>query len=347
MMIPRASYPPSHAGDLYGDFKRSLRGTDDDTAADPSGPRAPARTAPRAASTPERARIRDSRAVVSAAHGTGRSGAETRGARLGRLGPGATRLAVPVPMERHMTERQQLAVALRESMTDAPVEVPGADPSGPRASPNSDEVRASIRPGARAEPPRDLAARTRAVQTRTSNARRDPTRSHARLAAPPRAARSAHPPIPSPRARAAPVPRERPAPAPPHALARGEGARVARAVGVGPAREPPRPRERDDARLHGGCGGQDGDERKRRRVQVQPRERHPGGDDRRPIDGAGQRQQQPQPQAPELPGARLDARPRAGGRREVRSRVGGEARPAAAAAVTPATKTRSGKTRRR
>ena len=50
-----------------------------------------------------------------------------------------------------MTERQQLAVALRESMTDAPVEVPGADPSGPRASPNSDEVRASIRPGARAE----------------------------------------------------------------------------------------------------------------------------------------------------------------------------------------------------
>ena len=27
-------------------------------------------------------------------------------------------------------------------MTEAPVEVPGADPSGPRASPNSDEVRA-------------------------------------------------------------------------------------------------------------------------------------------------------------------------------------------------------------
>ena len=228
-----------------------------------------------------------------------------------------------------MTERQQLAVALRESMTDAPVEVPGADPSAPRASPNSDEVRASIRPGARAEPPRDLAARTRAVQTRTSNARRDPTRSHARLAAPPRAARSAHPPILpplAPRARAGPEPRLRLAQEAPQALARGEGARVARAVGVGPAREPPRPRERDDARLHGGCGGQDGDERKRRRVQVQPREHHPGADDRRPINGAGQRQQQQQAQAPELPGARLDARPRAGGRREVRSRVGGEAR---------------------
>ena len=196
------------------------RGTDDDTAADPSGPRAPARTAPRAASTPERARIRDSRAVVSAAHGTGRSGAETRGARLGRLGPGATRLAVPVPMERHMTERQQLAVALRESMTDAPVEVPGADPSGPSASPNSDEVRASIRPGARAEPPRDLAARTRAViQTRTSQRasrsheiprapRRPPSRRALRSPPdppplpPPRARRPRTPPPPRPRSTA-------------------------------------------------------------------------------------------------------------------------------------------------
>ena len=334
MMIPRASYPPSHAGDLYGDFKRAcfLRVAPTTTprlAADPSGPRAPARTAPRAASTPERARIRDSRAVVSAAHGTGRSGAETRGARLGRLGPGATRLAVPVPMERHMTERQQLAVALRESMTDAPVEVPGADPSAPRASPNSDEVRASIRPGARAEPPAtsrlERAQFKRERPTRVEIPR-DPTRASPPPLAP-RAPLTPDPPPLAPRARArSPEPRLRLAQEAPQALARGEGARVARAVGVGPAREPPRPRERDDARLHGGCGGQDGDERKRRRVQVQPREHHPGADDRRPINGAGQRQQQQQAQAPELPGARLDARPRAGGRREVRSRVGGEAR---------------------
>ena len=223
MMIPRASYPPSHAGDLYGDFKRAcfLRVAPTTTprlAADPSGPRAPARTAPRAASTPERARIRDSRAVVSAAHGTGRSGAETRGARLGRLGPGATRLAVPVPMERHMTERQQLAVALRESMTDAPVEVPGADPSAPRASPNSDEVRASIRPGARAEPPRPRGSNARSSNANVQRAsrsheiprapRRPPSRRALRSPpdppppAPPRARRPRTPPPPRPRSTA-------------------------------------------------------------------------------------------------------------------------------------------------